>query len=132
MGPAVVDVDDLLRLTADQPPQGAVPLLALAFAHFGIELVGRALGCEKGVLLRRRWRVGGVARWRDRSMTPQHLIRDRRPREQETAQETLNQASLLWGYDVKLESTDSTGKTWALYELTEDESHLDVFIDDDV
>ena len=75
---------------------------------------------------------GGVDRWGDRSMTLQHIIRDRRPLEQETAQETLKHARVLWGYDVKLESTDSTGKTWALYELTEDESHLDVFIDDDV
>jgi len=75
---------------------------------------------------------GGVDRWGDRSMTLQHIIRDRRPLDTDSAQETLKHARVLWGYDVKLESADASGKTWALYELTEDKSLLDVFIDDDV
>jgi stage V sporulation protein R len=74
---------------------------------------------------------GGVDRWGDRSMTLEHIIRERRPLDSNSAQETLKHAKVLWGYNVKLESTDASGKTWALYELTDDKSLLDVFIDDD-
>lgn len=74
---------------------------------------------------------GGVDRWGDRSMTLQHIIRDRRPLDRDTALETLKHARVLWGYDVKLESITAEGKVGALYEITEDKSLLDVFVDDD-
>lgn len=74
---------------------------------------------------------GGVDRWGDRSMKLQHIIRDRRPLDRETALETLRHARVLWGYNVKLESIYAEGKVGALYEITEDKSLLDLFVDDD-
>ena len=74
---------------------------------------------------------GGVERWGDRSMTIQHIIRDRRPLDEDSAMETLKHAKVIWGYDVKLESIDADGKVAALYEITGDKQLLDFFIDDD-
>jgi len=74
---------------------------------------------------------GGVDRWGDRSMKLQHIVRDRRPLDEESAMETLKHARVLWGYNVKLESINPDGKAEALYEITGDKQMLDVFVDDD-
>ena len=74
---------------------------------------------------------GGVDRWGDRSLKLQHIMRNRRPLDEETATETLKHMRSLWGYNVKLESVNEEGKVKALYEVQDDETMLDVFIDED-
>lgn len=72
--------------------------------------------------------LGGVNVQGDRSLTLQHIMRDRRPLDEGTATETLKLMRTLWGYDVRLESI-ADGKIKALYEIKNDETLLDVFID---
>jgi stage V sporulation protein R len=67
--------------------------------------------------------LGGVNVQGDRSLTLQHIMRDRRPLDEGTATETLKLMRTLWGYDVKLESIDN-GKVKALYEIKSDEALL--------
>lgn len=74
---------------------------------------------------------GGVDRWGDRSLTLQHVMYNRCPLDEETATETLKHSKVLWGYPVKLESIDNDEKVKALYEVADDTTLLDVFIDDD-
>lgn len=73
---------------------------------------------------------GGVDRWGDRSLTLQHIIRDRRPLHEDTATETLKHARTLWGYDVKLDSIESDGTVRASYEISDGDNILDVFLDE--
>ena len=72
---------------------------------------------------------GGVDLWGDRSLTLEHVIRNRRPLHEEDAVETLKHAKTLWGYNVKLASIDENEKVKALFEIREDKQVLDVFID---
>lgn len=74
---------------------------------------------------------GGVDRWGDRSLTLEHIVRDRRPLDEERATETLKHANLLWGYDVKLRSVDDSHNIKAMYEIGDKKTLLDIFIDDD-
>lgn len=74
---------------------------------------------------------GGVDRWGDRSLTLQHIIRERRPLDQDSAMDTLKHGRTLWGYDVKLDSIETDGTIRASYEVADDDTLLDVFRDDD-
>lgn len=75
--------------------------------------------------------VVDVDRWGDRTMTLQHNMVNKRPLDAESATETLSNLAYLWGYNVKLESVDERGKVRAIFDLREDETLLDVFLDDD-
>lgn len=73
---------------------------------------------------------GGVDLWGDRSLTLEHIMYDNRPLHEEQSTETLRHIKLLWMYGVKLESIDENGQVKALYEVSNDTSLLDVFVDD--
>jgi stage V sporulation protein R len=75
--------------------------------------------------------VSSVDIWGDRSMTLQHNMVNRRPLDTESATETLKYLSFLWGYPIKLESVDETGEVRAIFDIKEDETVLDIFLDDD-
>lgn len=75
--------------------------------------------------------VTRVDRWGDRTMTLGHFMVNDRPLEPKTAAEVLKHFSVLWGYRVRLESLDTDGKVRACYDVTEDETLLDIFMDDD-
>lgn len=75
--------------------------------------------------------VVNVDRWGDRSLTLRHFMVNRRPLEPDQTTETLNHLAFLWGYNVKLESVDETGKVRAIFNLTDSETLLDIFLDDD-
>ena len=75
--------------------------------------------------------VSNVDIWGDRSMTLQHYMVNRRPLDTDTATETLKYLSFLWGYPIKLESVDETGEVRAIFDIKEDETILDIFLDDD-
>jgi len=75
--------------------------------------------------------VSNVDIWGDRSMTLQHYMVNRRPLDTDSATETLKYLSFLWGYPIKLESVDETGEVRAIFDIKEDETVLDIFLDDD-
>lgn len=75
--------------------------------------------------------VVDVDRWGDRTLTLRHYMVNKRPLEPEQTADTLNHLAYLWGYNVKLESVDESGKVRAIFDLKEDETLLDVFLDDD-
>ncbi|WP_434628531.1 SpoVR family protein [Chromobacterium sp. CV08] len=52
----------------------------------------------------------------DRSLTLRHTMHNRRPLEDQSAQEVLKHVCRLWGFDVRLESVDSDGEVKQLYE----------------
>ena len=72
-----------------------------------------------------------VDRWGDRTLTMTHFMVNDRPLEPKTATEVLKHISFLWGYRVRLTSLDSNEKIRAAYDFTEDETLLDIFIDED-
>lgn len=74
--------------------------------------------------------VFDVDRWGDRTLTLRHYMVNRKPLEPESTTETLKHVAFLWGYDVKLESVDETQSVRASFEVQEDETLLDVFLDD--
>lgn len=74
--------------------------------------------------------VFDVDRWGDRTLTLRHFMVNRKPLEPETTTETLKHVAFLWGYDVKLESVDEQHHVRASFEVQEDETLLDVFLDD--
>lgn len=74
--------------------------------------------------------VFNVDRWGDRTLTLRHFMVNRKPLEPETTTETLKHVAFLWGYDVKLESVDEMHNIRASFEVQEDETLLDVFLDD--
>lgn len=76
--------------------------------------------------------VVDVDRWGDRKLTLRHSMVNRKPLDPDEAIETLNHLAYLWGYKIKLESVDSNGDVKAIYDITEDETLLDIFFDDDV
>jgi stage V sporulation protein R len=53
----------------------------------------------------------------DRSLTLRHTMHNRRPLEEQSAQEVLKHVCRLWGFDVRLESVDSNGEVKQLFEV---------------
>jgi stage V sporulation protein R len=76
--------------------------------------------------------VVDVDRWGDRSMTVRHFMVNKRPLEPESATDTIKYLSWLWGYDVRLESVDENGDVRAVWSESDDETLLDIFLDDDI
>lgn len=74
--------------------------------------------------------VYDVDRWGDRTLTLRHFMVNRRPLEPETTTETLKHIAFLWGYSVKLESVDELSNVRSSYEVHEEGTLLDVFLDD--
>ncbi len=75
--------------------------------------------------------VYDVDRWGDRSLTLRHYMVDKRPLESESTTDTLRCVSFLWGYDVRLESVDPNDEVRAIYDISGDETVLDIFLEDD-
>lgn len=75
--------------------------------------------------------VSNVNRWGDRTMTLKHYMVNKRPLEPESATEVLKHLAFLWGYNVKLESVDPGGKARAVFDIQDNETLLDVYLDDD-
>jgi spore cortex formation protein SpoVR/YcgB (stage V sporulation) len=75
--------------------------------------------------------VVNVDRWGDRSITLQHNMVGRRPLHGEETIEVLKHLSLLWGYDVYLNSVDDNDQIRASFTIKEDGTLLDVFLDDE-
>ena len=75
--------------------------------------------------------VYNVDRWGDRALTLRHYMVNRRPLEPETTTDTLTHLAFLWGYNVKLESVDASDKVRAVFDMKDDETLLDIFLDDD-
>jgi len=73
--------------------------------------------------------VYNVDRWGDRSLTLQHFMVNRKPLDTKDTKEVLKHLRALWGFDVRLQSVDPDNRVKAEYELTEDETLLDVFLD---
>lgn len=74
--------------------------------------------------------VINVDLWGDRSLTLQHNMVDRKPLDPEATAETLKHVSFLWGYDVKLKSVDIDGDVTAEYNIHDEETLIDLFMDD--
>lgn len=53
----------------------------------------------------------------DRSLTLRHTMHNRRPLEEQSAQEVLKHVCRLWGFDVRLESVDANGEVKQLFEV---------------
>lgn len=53
----------------------------------------------------------------DRSLTLRHTMHNRRPLEEQSAQEVLKHVCRLWGFDVRLESVDGNGEVKQLFEV---------------
>ncbi|MBX9297735.1 SpoVR family protein [Chromobacterium vaccinii] len=53
----------------------------------------------------------------DRSLTLRHTMHNRRPLEEQSAQEVLKHVCRLWGFDVRLESVDINGEVKQVYEV---------------
>lgn len=75
--------------------------------------------------------VYNVDRMGDRSLTLRHYMTNQRPLDQDDTTEVLKHMHRLWGFDVKMESVDEKDKIRTCYEISKDESLLDVFLDDD-
>ncbi len=72
--------------------------------------------------------VHSVDRWGDRSLTLHHNMVNRRPLEPHMTTEVLKHATVLWGYDVILESrTHDEKDPHAVYQIRDGETLLDVF-----
>ncbi len=74
-----------------------------------------------------------VDRWGDRSLTLRHYMVNKRPLESESTIDTLHYISFLWGYNVRLESVDTEEDIRAIYDIMDDDTILDIFleVDDD-
>ncbi|KKL84174.1 hypothetical protein LCGC14_1967370 [marine sediment metagenome] len=75
--------------------------------------------------------VYNVDRWGDRSIKLRHTMVGNRPLRTEETTEVLKHFATLWGYDVYLNSVDENGQVRAQYAIKDDETLLDVFLDDD-
>ncbi|UTH73135.1 SpoVR family protein [Chromobacterium sp. IIBBL 290-4] len=53
----------------------------------------------------------------DRSLTLRHTMHNRRPLEEQSAQEVLKHVCRLWGFNVRLESVDGNGDVKQAYEV---------------
>jgi len=75
--------------------------------------------------------ITNIDKWGDRSITLNHTMVNERPIDASTALETLKYIEYLWGYNVKLESTDHNGDIRGIIDLRENETILDVFLPPD-
>lgn len=75
--------------------------------------------------------VYNVDRWGDRTMTLRHYMVNRRPLDTESAGQTIKYLSSLWGYPITLESVDPEGQVKASWKESNDNTMLDIFLDDD-
>ena len=75
--------------------------------------------------------VANVDRWGDRSLTLHHYRVNDRPIDHDSAIETLKHLEFLWGYNVKLESLDKEGNVRSSIDLGNEETIVDIFLDDD-
>lgn len=75
--------------------------------------------------------VVDVDRWGDRTLTLRHYMVNRRPLDTDEATLVLTHFAYLWGYNVKLESVDENGKVRAIFDLKDEETLLDIFLDDE-
>ena len=75
--------------------------------------------------------VFDVDRWGDRSLSLRHYMVDQRPLDATSTVDVLNYVAFLWGYDVRLNSVDTNNEVRAIYEMTEGDSTIDVFMDED-
>lgn len=75
--------------------------------------------------------VDRVDRWGDRSLTMRHYMVNGRPLEPAAATKVMKNIAYLWGYNVKLESVDSEKNIKASFSIKDNESLLDLFVDDD-
>jgi len=75
--------------------------------------------------------VFNVDRWGDRSMTLRHYMRNGIPLHKENSTEVLKHIARLWGYEVRLQSVDEKNEIRTTYELSEGETMMDIFLDDD-
>jgi len=73
--------------------------------------------------------IVNVDRWGDRSMMLQHQMINRRPLHAQSTTETLKHLSFLWGYPIKLQSIDQDGSTRSVYEVKDEKTILDIFLD---
>lgn len=76
--------------------------------------------------------IYNVDKWGDRSLTLRHYMVNKRPLDSESATDTLHYISYLWGYKVRLESVDAEEDIRAIYDITDDETVLDIFLEEDV
>lgn len=74
--------------------------------------------------------VTDVDRWGDRTMTLTHYMVNGRPLDTESATETLKHVTYLWGYNVLLQSVDSEQNVRSTYDVQDEETLLDIFLDD--
>lgn len=74
--------------------------------------------------------VVDVDRWGDRTMTLHHYMIDNRPLNPEQTVDTLTHLAFLWGYNVRLESIGTDGKTKAVFDMQDSEVLMDMFLDD--
>lgn len=75
--------------------------------------------------------VYDVDRWGDRSLTLRHYMVNKRPLDSESTTDTLQYISYLWGYKVRLESVDVDEDVRAIYDITDNETVLDIFLEED-
>lgn len=75
--------------------------------------------------------VYNVNRWGDRSLTLRHYMVNKRPLESESTTDTLRYISFLWGYNVRLESVDDKEDVRAIYDIMDDETILDIFLEEE-
>ena len=75
--------------------------------------------------------VYNVDRWGDRSLTLRHYMVNKRPLESESTTDTLRYISFLWGYAVRLESVDSAEEVRVIYDISDEETVLDIFLEED-
>jgi len=73
--------------------------------------------------------VYNVDRWGDRALTLRHYMVNKRPLESESTIDTLHFISFLWGYNVRLESVDTEEDIRAIYDIMDDETVLDIFLE---
>ncbi len=72
-----------------------------------------------------------VDRWGDRSLTLRHYMVNKRPLDPESTVKTLRCISFLWGYDVALESVDTEETVRSSYDISGEDTVLDIFLDGD-
>jgi len=72
-----------------------------------------------------------VDRWGDRSMLLKHYMHNRRPLDDDSTPEVLKHLHRMWGFDIVLESVDDEGLLRASFQVSDDETMTDLFLDED-
>lgn len=73
--------------------------------------------------------VYDVDRWGDRTMTIRHYMVNKVPLDANSATETIQYLSWLWGYPVKLDSVDDNGEVRSSWTETGEGVLMDIFLD---